>query len=78
MPPLLKLWCDEILRRDFAFGPDGSHFQGKDLLISITTGGLGDQTFYSRVVFALSTYCEGLWIELVRTSIYASDRACDQ
>lgn len=44
MPPLMKLWCDEVLRRDFAFGPDGSRLQGKDLLLSVTTGGLGDPT----------------------------------
>lgn len=42
MPPLMKLWCDEVLRRDFAYGPDGSRLQGKDFLLSITTGGLGD------------------------------------
>ncbi|WP_295900914.1 NAD(P)H-dependent oxidoreductase [uncultured Bdellovibrio sp.] len=42
MPPLLKLWCDEVLRRDFAYGPDGSRLQGKDFLLSLTTGGLAD------------------------------------
>lgn len=40
MPSLMKHWCDEVLRKDFAYGPDGSRLQGKDFLLSITTGGL--------------------------------------
>lgn len=42
MPPLMKLWCDEVLRKGFAFGPGGDKLKDKDFLVSITTGGLGD------------------------------------
>ncbi|KYG64375.1 hypothetical protein AZI87_13910 [Bdellovibrio bacteriovorus] len=42
MPPLMKLWCDEVLRRGFAYGPEGNKLHGKDFFLSITTGGWGD------------------------------------
>ncbi|UOF02379.1 NAD(P)H-dependent oxidoreductase [Bdellovibrio reynosensis] len=42
MPALMKQWCDEVLRRGFAYGPNGSKLQGKDFLLSVTTGGIGD------------------------------------
>ncbi len=42
MPPLMKMWCDAVLHRGFAFGPDGSRLQGKIFFLSVTTGGLGD------------------------------------
>jgi len=40
MPPLMKLWCDEVLRRGFAYGPGGDKLHGKDFLLSVTTGGM--------------------------------------
>lgn len=39
MPPLLKLWEDEVLALGFAYGPNGNALRGKDFLLSITTGG---------------------------------------
>lgn len=39
MPPLLKLWLDEVLEVGFAHGPTGNVLRGKDFLLSITTGG---------------------------------------
>ena len=39
MPPLLKLWEDEVLEMGFAHGATGTRLQGKDFLLSITTGG---------------------------------------
>jgi putative NADPH-quinone reductase len=39
MPPLLKLWMDQVLELGFAFGPGGDSLRGKDFLLSITTGG---------------------------------------
>jgi putative NADPH-quinone reductase len=39
MPPLLKLWLDEVLEQGFAFGEGGTALKGKKLLLSITTGG---------------------------------------
>jgi putative NADPH-quinone reductase len=39
MPPLLKLWLDEVLEMGFAYGQGGHALRGKDFLLSITTGG---------------------------------------
>lgn len=39
MPPLLKLWQDEVLEVGFAYGENGNALKGKDFLLSITTGG---------------------------------------
>ena len=39
MPPLLKLWCDEVLAFGWAYGPGGTAMRGKDLWIAATTGG---------------------------------------
>jgi glutathione-regulated potassium-efflux system ancillary protein KefF len=39
MPPLLKLWVDEVLTYGWAYGPGGSALQGKDLWLVATTGG---------------------------------------
>ena len=45
MPPLLKLWLDEVLLFNYAYGPLGTALSGKDFLLSITAG--GDQEAYS-------------------------------
>lgn len=42
MPPLLKLWEDEVLEPGFAFGDKGTVLNGKQFLLSITTGGSRD------------------------------------
>ncbi len=39
MPPLLKLWIDEVFELGFAYGPGGEAFKGKTLQLSISTGG---------------------------------------
>ncbi len=39
MPPLLKLWMDEVLELGFAYGPGGTALAGKALQLSVTTGG---------------------------------------
>lgn len=39
MPPLLKLWLDEVLTYGWAYGHGGSALQGKDLWLVATTGG---------------------------------------
>lgn len=39
MPPLLKLWLDEVFELGFAYGPGGTAFRGKTLQLSITAGG---------------------------------------
>ena len=49
MPPLLKLWMDEVLEYDFAYGPNGHALRGKKMLVSITCG--GDERAYSREGF---------------------------
>lgn len=38
MPPLLKLWMDEVLTMGFAYGAKGDHLKNKKFLLSITTG----------------------------------------
>ncbi|MBY4946631.1 NAD(P)H-dependent oxidoreductase [Cupriavidus respiraculi] len=42
VPPLLKLWLDEVLERGWAYGPGGTALRGKSLLVAATTGGTAD------------------------------------
>ena len=42
MPPLLKLWVDEVLSFGWAYGPGGTAIRGKDLWLVATTGGPED------------------------------------
>jgi glutathione-regulated potassium-efflux system ancillary protein KefF len=39
MPPLMKLWCDEVLAFGWAYGPGGQALAGKDLWLAVSTGG---------------------------------------
>ncbi len=39
MPPLLKLWLDEVFTFGWAYGPGGRALQGKDLWLAASTGG---------------------------------------
>ena len=39
MPPLMKLWIDEVLAFGWAYGPGGTALRGKDLWLVATTGG---------------------------------------
>jgi glutathione-regulated potassium-efflux system ancillary protein KefF len=39
MPPLLKLWLDEVFAFGWAYGPDGRALAGKDLWLVTSTGG---------------------------------------
>lgn len=39
MPPLQKLWLDEVLAYGWAYGPGGTALQGRDLWLVATTGG---------------------------------------
>ena len=39
MPPLMKLWLDEVLAFGWAYGPGGHALQGKDLWLALSTGG---------------------------------------
>ena len=42
MPPLLKLWCDDVLGFGWAYGPGGKALRGKDLWLVASTGGPED------------------------------------
>jgi len=42
MPPLMKLWLDEVFAFGWAYGPGGHALQGKDLWLVASTGGSGD------------------------------------
>ena len=42
MPPLLKLWVDDVLSFGWAYGPDGTALRGKDLWLVASTGGPED------------------------------------
>ncbi|MBL8341708.1 MAG: NAD(P)H-dependent oxidoreductase [Rubrivivax sp.] len=44
MPPLLKLWLDEVLAFGWAYGPGGTALRGKDLWLVASTG--GDEASY--------------------------------
>jgi len=39
MPPLQKLWLDEVLAYDWAYGSSGTALQGKDFWLVASTGG---------------------------------------
>ena len=39
MPPLMKLWLDDVLTFGWAYGPGGNALRGKDLWLVTTTGG---------------------------------------
>jgi len=39
MPPLLKLWLDEVFAYGWAYGPGGTQLAGKDLWLVVSTGG---------------------------------------
>jgi len=39
MPPLLKLWLDEVFAYGWAYGPGGDRLSGKDLWLVVSTGG---------------------------------------
>ena len=42
VPALLKLWCEEVLVRGWAYGDGGTALSGKDCLWVTTTGALPD------------------------------------
>ena len=42
MPPLMKLWLDEVLGFGWAYGPGGNALRGKDLWLAASTGGPED------------------------------------
>ena len=42
MPPLMKLWVDDVLAFGWAYGPDGHALRHKDLWLVATTGGPED------------------------------------
>ncbi len=42
MPPLQKLWLDDVLTYGWAYGDNGTALQGKDLWLVATTGGPED------------------------------------
>ena len=39
MPPLMKLWLDEVFAFGWAYGPGGVALRGKDLWLAASTGG---------------------------------------
>ena len=39
MPPLMKLWLDEVFSFGWAYGPGGERLKGKDLWLVASTGG---------------------------------------
>ncbi len=54
MPPLMKLWLDEVLTLGWAYGPGGTVLHGKDLWLVTSTGGPEDAyrpTGYNRYFF---------------------------
>jgi glutathione-regulated potassium-efflux system ancillary protein KefF len=54
MPPLMKLWCDDVLGFGWAYGPGGTMLRGKDVWLVASTGG-GDESYrpdgYNRYFF---------------------------
>jgi glutathione-regulated potassium-efflux system ancillary protein KefF len=54
MPPLMKLWLDEVFAFGWAYGPGGDALRGKDLWLVSSTGG-GEEAYrpngYNRYFF---------------------------
>lgn len=42
MPPLLKMWVDEVFLFNYAYGPEGKALRSKDFLLVVSTGGSED------------------------------------
>ena len=42
VPPLLKLWLDEVFAYGWAYGPGGEALRGKALWLVVSTGGTAD------------------------------------
>jgi glutathione-regulated potassium-efflux system ancillary protein KefF len=42
MPPLMKLWLDEVFAFGWAYGPGGDRLRGRDLWLVTSTGGPAD------------------------------------
>jgi glutathione-regulated potassium-efflux system ancillary protein KefF len=54
MPPLMKLWLDDVLAFGWAYGPGGTALKGKDLWLVASTGGPEDSyhpASYNRYFF---------------------------
>ena len=54
MPPLMKLWIDDVLSFGWAYGPGGTALRGKDVWLVASTGGPQDSyrpTNYNRYFF---------------------------
>jgi glutathione-regulated potassium-efflux system ancillary protein KefF len=54
MPPLMKLWLDDVLAFGWAYGPGGTALKGKDLWLVASTGGPEDSyhpSSYNRYFF---------------------------
>jgi glutathione-regulated potassium-efflux system ancillary protein KefF len=54
MPPLMKLWLDEVFSFGWAYGPGGHALHGKDLWLVASTGGPEDSYHpagYNRYAF---------------------------
>ena len=39
MPPILKQWFDQVLTYGFAYGENAYQLEGKEMMVSVTTGG---------------------------------------
>jgi glutathione-regulated potassium-efflux system ancillary protein KefF len=59
MPPLMKLWLDEVFAFGWAYGPGGEALRGKDLWLATSTGG-PDESYrpdgYNRYFFDAFLY----------------------
>lgn len=45
LPPLMKLWLDEVFGFGWAYGPGGTALRGKDLWLAVSTGG-GQEAYH--------------------------------
>jgi len=39
MPPILKQWFDQVLTYGFSYGENSYNLEGKEMMVSVTTGG---------------------------------------
>ncbi len=91
VPPLLKLWFDEVLELGFAYGTGGDKLSGKEFAVSMTVGGAkeayqegGDNQFpiatFLTPLQQTAKLCQMKWHEpiVLHSSLRASASEIDQ
>lgn len=70
-PPLLKTWLDDVLEHGWAYGPDGTALQGKELALAVSTWSTAaDYTATGRYGRTMSELTSPYEITALRTGMH--------